>query len=138
MLYHNQVLDGTRSYNGYSAKSGDSSPVARAEKVTTEGKQGVDLGQLDGILEWLNAWNSRRTHERTLLLRQRDTCMWLPKTTAYKKWRDEKHGKRKGFEVLSISITKAVMFPAGAGKSVLAASVIEGLKDTLQDGEVLE
>ncbi|KAF8128753.1 hypothetical protein EV363DRAFT_1170232, partial [Boletus edulis] len=81
---------------------------------------------LDGILEWLNAWNSRRTHGRTLLLRQRDTCMWLPKTTAYKKWRDEKssflwlHGK------------------PGAGKSVLAASVIEGLKDTLQDGEVLE
>ncbi|KAF8119315.1 hypothetical protein EV363DRAFT_1306058 [Boletus edulis] len=110
-------------------KSGDSSRVARAEKmVTTEGETGCRSG----------------TIRRDLGMAQ---CVEFKEDTmnvhffcgnVIHKWRDEKHGKRKGFEVLSISITKAVMFPAGAGKSVLAASVIEGLKDTLQDGEVLE
>ena len=61
--------------------------------------------KLNGILRWLRAWNCNEIYERILLLRQPDTCIWLPNTIAYKRWRDEEnsflwlHGKGRVLEV---------------------------------------
>ncbi|KAF8128860.1 ankyrin repeat-containing domain protein [Boletus edulis] len=95
-------------------KVGD--PASKAQERNPR-KRGVDAKKLSAILRWLHAWNCNETYERTLLLRQPDTCIWLLTTNAYKTWRNTEnsflwlHGK------------------AGAGKSVLSGS--------LQDGEVL-
>ncbi|KAH0831165.1 ankyrin repeat-containing domain protein [Lanmaoa asiatica] len=111
-------------------KNGDPSRATQAKKRSMKGKQGMNLGKLDGILGWLKAWNSRKTHEHTILLRQPDPCTWLLKTSAYKKWKSTEssflwlHGKREVIEAYHYFVSKS-------------ASVIEGLKDTLQYGEVL-
>ena len=60
--------------------------------------------KLNSLVKWLHAWNSKDTYERTILLRQPDTCIWLPNTNAYKTWRDTEdsflwlHGKREVFD----------------------------------------
>ncbi|KAF8557486.1 ankyrin [Imleria badia] len=103
----------------------DLAPITRRIPVGSVRNQGVDVEKLEIILGWLDAWNCKQTHRRTFRLHQPGTCTWLPGTNAFKTWRRTKdsflwlHGK------------------AGAGKSVLAAYVIEGLKNTLKDGEVL-
>ncbi|KAG8215975.1 hypothetical protein J3R82DRAFT_7958 [Butyriboletus roseoflavus] len=99
-------------------KSGDPSSVAQEKKPR---EQGVDTEKLNSIVRQLGAWSC----ENTILLWQPDTCTWLPNTNVYKTWRNMEstflwlHGK------------------AGVGKSVLVASVIDSLKGSLQDGEVL-
>ena len=45
-------------------------------------------GKLNRVLDWLNAWKCRDIHERTTLLRQPDTCTWLPNTKSYQAWRN--------------------------------------------------
>ncbi|KAF8452441.1 ankyrin repeat-containing domain protein [Boletus edulis BED1] len=95
-------------------KVGD--PASKAQERNPR-KRGVDAKKLSAILRWLHAWNCNETYERILLLRQPDTCIWLLNTNAYKTWRTRK-------------------IP-GAGKSVLSAFVIDDLKGSLQDGEVL-
>lgn len=57
--------------------------------------------KLNSILTWLHAWSCNGVYERTLRFRQPDTCIWLPKTNAFKTWRNTEnsflwlHGKGK-------------------------------------------
>ena len=44
--------------------------------------------KLNSILQWLLAWSCTEIYERTLLLRQPDTCIWLLNTNALKTWRN--------------------------------------------------
>lgn len=77
----------------------------RVQWVKASRKQGIDraslkplygnseehtsaAGKLNSILEWLNAWKCRDIHERTTLLRQPDTCTWLPNTKPFQAWRN--------------------------------------------------
>ena len=114
--------------------------------------------KLNGILRWLRAWNCNEIYERTLLLRQPDTCIWLPSTNTYKRWRDTEnsflwlHGKGRVLEVSRVSLAEVIVL-SRSGKicpSVrmcslspsdihpgYSASVINSLKSSLQDGEVL-
>ena len=61
--------------------------------------------KLNSVVEWLNAWKCRDIHERAVLLRQPDTCIWLPDTKAYQTWRNTENsflwlnGKGTGVKV---------------------------------------
>jgi len=80
---------------------------------------------LKEILEWVDAWDCTEKHEGTRELRQPDTCTWLPDTEEYQTWRYSNdvflwlHGK------------------PGSGKSVLAASVINSIQNTMDEDELL-
>jgi hypothetical protein len=60
--------------------------------------------KLNSMLRWLRAWSCNEIYERTLLLRQPDSCIWLLDTNAYKRWRNTEdsflwlHGKGKVFD----------------------------------------
>ncbi|KAF8557484.1 ankyrin [Imleria badia] len=124
-------LDVPRTYESPAQQDLTQVSQRKAEAASSTAQEGktkrpeIDVTKLNRILEWLHAWSCSEINERTLLLRQPDTCIWLPNTNAYRTWKNAEnsflwlHGK------------------AGAGKSVLAASVIDTLKCSLQDGEVL-
>ncbi|KAG9315367.1 hypothetical protein JVU11DRAFT_4513 [Chiua virens] len=81
--------------------------------------------KLDEVSRWLAALECTDKHNETLKQRQQGTCTWFPNTGAYEVWRSGRspflwlHGR------------------GGCGKSVLVASIIEHLKSTLEDGDVL-
>ncbi|KAF8127009.1 hypothetical protein EV363DRAFT_502003 [Boletus edulis] len=85
----------------------------------------LDLKKLDSVLERLDGFSCNQKHDDVFSLRQHDTCKWLPETDQYKAWRN------------SNDSFLWLQGKAGAGKTVLAASVIDGIKGTLQDRESL-
>ncbi|KAF8125621.1 hypothetical protein EV363DRAFT_1299128 [Boletus edulis] len=99
---------------------------------------------LEEITKWLDGLNCGEKQDNTLALRQPDTCKWLFDTAQYKMWRDGGksflwlRGKRKASGVLvnAFLIDMDAMI-AGAGKSVLASSVISSLETSLRKGEIL-
>ncbi|KAF8556663.1 ankyrin [Imleria badia] len=107
------------------ANQGANIAVSELPVKSSRKRSQVDQAQLSEISSWLDAWDCTSKHEDTLELRQPDTCTWLPDTDEYATWRtgDDSflwlHGK------------------PGSGKSVLAASVIDGLERTLHEGELL-
>ena len=66
------------------------------------------------MLRWLRAWSCNETFERILLLRQPDTCIWLPNTSMFKTWRKMEnsflwlHGKGRVFNVLEDPLTEVL------------------------------
>ncbi|KAF8440036.1 hypothetical protein L210DRAFT_808616, partial [Boletus edulis BED1] len=80
---------------------------------------------LEEITKWLDGLNCGEKQDNTLALRQPDTCKWLFDTAQYKMWRDG----GKSFLWLRGK--------PGAGKSVLASSVISSLETSLRKGEIL-
>ncbi|KAF9225131.1 hypothetical protein BS17DRAFT_807512 [Gyrodon lividus] len=109
--------------------------VATTSNVTTVGdrlgvdgtdrRKKVDRKDVDKVLKWLGGLDCTGKHEATCALRQVNTCTWLPRTDKYKSWRGG-----------DISFLWMEGKP-GAGKSVLASSVIDDLRCALRDGEVL-
>ncbi|KAF8427221.1 hypothetical protein L210DRAFT_3652657 [Boletus edulis BED1] len=82
-------------------------------------------GQLNKLLGILRGLDCSRKHRETSSIRQSDTCTWLPATDAYKSWREGK------------DTFLWLQGKAGAGKTVLASSVINDLDHTKKDGELL-
>ncbi|KAF8556919.1 ankyrin [Imleria badia] len=77
------------------------------------------------ILGWLDGLNCAEKQDVTLSLRQPDTCKWLFNTTQYKMWRN---GECSGLWLRG---------KPGAGKSVLASSVINSLEKVQREGGIL-
>ncbi|KAG9313599.1 ankyrin repeat-containing domain protein [Chiua virens] len=84
--------------------------------------------KLEEVLKWLDGWDCAEKQEDTLSLRQPNTCKWLFDTTQYKTWRDP---------VREVGSFLWLRGKQGAGKSVLASSVIEALNKSLRDGETI-
>ncbi|KAF8125623.1 ankyrin repeat-containing domain protein [Boletus edulis] len=83
----------------------------------------VDAKKLDEIVKWLDGLNCAEKQDDTLALRQPNTCKWLLDTAQYKMWRDG------GNSCLWLR------GKPGAGKSVLASSVIDSVGTSLRKGE---
>ncbi|KAF8840056.1 hypothetical protein BDN67DRAFT_1011775 [Paxillus ammoniavirescens] len=114
------VQRGQSEVGGGRTTIGNKLSVGRRER-----KKEVDRKDVERFLRWLNGLTCTRKHEDTCALRQAETCTWLPETETYQSWRcgDSPFLWLKG--------------KPGSGKSVLASSVIDQLKSSLRDGEVL-
>ncbi|KAF8549090.1 hypothetical protein OG21DRAFT_639548 [Imleria badia] len=93
--------------------------------VDSQEKKWEHANKLEEILKWLDGLNCAERQDVTLSLRQPDTCMWLFDTTPYMMWRD----RQSSFLWLRGK--------PGAGKSVLASSVIDSLEKSRGKREVL-
>ena len=98
-------------------KGAEASSIATTQQTRRQGVDGMSrpdfhisrfrrnhtpaVEKLNTISKWLRPWNCSDTYERTLLLQQPETCIWLPNTSAYKTWRSTEnsclwlHGKRE-------------------------------------------
>ncbi|KAF9233919.1 hypothetical protein BU15DRAFT_79663, partial [Melanogaster broomeanus] len=100
--------------------------LARESELTkSEQLNATETEQLKGVLRWFNAFDCTVKHETTLRQRQEQTCSWLFHVQQFIDWR------------LSLSQFIWLNGKPGAGKSVLAAAVIEELSGSLQGGETL-
>ncbi|KAG9316928.1 ankyrin repeat-containing domain protein [Chiua virens] len=105
-------------------RHGENVSQSSADQEATRKKEFLHQ-KLVEVSRWLAALECTDKHNETLKQRQQGTCTWFPNTGAYKVWRSGRspflwlHGR------------------GGCGKSVLIASIIEHLKSTLEDGDVL-
>ncbi|KAF9242326.1 Sec8 exocyst complex component-specific domain-containing protein [Melanogaster broomeanus] len=100
--------------------------LARESELTkSEQLNATQTEQLKTVLEWFNPFDCTVKHETTLRQRQEQTCGWLFNVQQFIDWRS------------SLSQFIWLNGKPGAGKSVLAAAVIEKLSGSLQCGETL-
>ncbi|KAG6377683.1 ankyrin repeat-containing domain protein [Boletus reticuloceps] len=101
--------------------------TARQKRQETMSDEKGEKGEhkLEEVVKWLDGLNCAEKQDDTLSLRQPDTCNWLFDTPQYKMWRDG------GDSFLWLK------GKPGAGKSVLASSVINSLETSLCKGEIL-
>ncbi|KIJ12472.1 hypothetical protein PAXINDRAFT_171164, partial [Paxillus involutus ATCC 200175] len=99
--------------------------VHELELTKSEQLNATQTEQLQAVLRWFNAFDCTVKHEATLRQRQKQTCGWLFNVQQFLDWRS-----------LLIEFVWLNGKP-GAGKSVLAAAVIEELFKSLKSGETL-
>ncbi|KAF8120720.1 hypothetical protein EV363DRAFT_71972, partial [Boletus edulis] len=102
-----------------------SQSTSTKDSTTEHQRKEVVSGKLNKLLGILRGLDCSRKHRETSSIRQSDTCTWLPATDAYKSWREGK------------DTFLWLQGKAGAGKTVLASSVINDLDNTKKDGELL-
>jgi hypothetical protein len=82
--------------------------------------------KLNKMLKLLDALDCSEKHGETSLIRQSDTCMWLPGTDAYRSWKEGMvsflwlQGKGILCDDPKVFVAYTNLITAGAGKSVLA------------------
>ncbi|KAG9314842.1 hypothetical protein JVU11DRAFT_3938 [Chiua virens] len=89
----------------------------------TLSKSRRNFTKIDSLLQWFDGLTCDEKYGDFLKMRQPGTCKWLLETSQYNKW---KNGQ---------DLFLWLQGKPGAGKTVLATSVIETIKQALQDGE---
>ncbi|KAG9314893.1 hypothetical protein JVU11DRAFT_3995 [Chiua virens] len=90
-----------------------------------EEQKRVDPKKIDALIQWLDGFACNDKYESTLRLRQPNTCAWLPETNQYSTWRNSEDS------------FLWLQGKPGAGKTILATSVIDTIRKTLQEGEFI-
>ncbi|KAI9566724.1 ankyrin repeat-containing domain protein [Boletus coccyginus] len=104
---------------------GQSQSTSTRNDIPEHQKKEIVSQKLMKLLRVFDALDCSRKQSQTSSTRQADTCMWLPATDAYMSWREGK------------DTFLWLQGKAGAGKSVLASSIINDLNNMKKDGELL-